>query len=209
MGDLTRNFSRSEFASPDGRAMPAKYNANLLELATNLQVLRDTVGKPITIHSGYRSPEHNRAINGAPQSKHMTAQAADFSIARSTLPSVYCAIEHLIGKGEMKQGGLGIYAAHLHYDVRLQKVRWAEGVPVPDCAPVEPPAPPAPPEEEEDDMKTQLVLLHAEGSGAYYLSDWMTKRHVTMAELTMFRYVQVPEAKAPADILDAIPEVES
>ena len=70
--------------------------------------------------------------------------------------------------------------------------------------PVDVPAP----EEEEDDMRNPLVLLHAEGSGAYYLSDWMAKRHITMPELTMFRYVRVPEAEVPADILDAIPEVE-
>ena len=64
-------------------------------------------------------------------------------------------------------------------------------------------------EEEEDDMKTQLVLLHAEGETAYYLSDWMTKRHITMPELTMFRYVQVPQAAVPQGILAAIPEVEA
>ena len=67
---------------------------------------------------------------------------------------------------------------------------------------------PPPEEEEDEDMRNPLVLLHAEGNGAYYLSDWMTKRHITMAELTMFRYVQVPEAEVPVGILDAIPEVE-
>ncbi len=161
MGDLTANFSRREFASPDGRAMPAKYNANLLELATNLQVLRDTVGKPITIHSGYRSPEHNKAIGGASQSKHMTAQAADFSIAGSTFPIVYCAIEHLIGRGDMKQGGLGIYTAHLHYDVRGAKVRWNEDVLVPDCAPAAQPEPEPPVEEDEVDelARRQIAVL--------------------------------------------------
>ena len=65
-----------------------------------------------------------------------------------------------------------------------------------------------PPDEEEDEMRNPLVLLYAEEGGAYYLSDWMTRRHITMPELTMFRYVQVPEAKVPADILDAIPVVE-
>ena len=73
--------------------------------------------------------------------------------------------------------------------------------------PVARPAPP-PDEEEDDDMRNPLVLLHAEGSGSYYLSDWMGKRHITMSELTLFRYVHVPEAEVPADILDAIPVVE-
>jgi len=65
-----------------------------------------------------------------------------------------------------------------------------------------------PEEEEDDDMRSPLVLLHAEGSGAIYLSDWMTKRHIEMPELIMFRYIHVPEAEVPADILDAIPVVE-
>jgi uncharacterized protein YcbK (DUF882 family) len=33
--------------------------------------LRDRLGKPLIVRSAYRSPEHNRAVGGATQSKHM------------------------------------------------------------------------------------------------------------------------------------------
>ena len=36
-----------------------------------LQALRTRLGKPLIIRSGYRSPEHNRAVGGAKASKHM------------------------------------------------------------------------------------------------------------------------------------------
>ncbi len=44
-----------------------------------LQALRDRLGKPLIVRSAYRSPAHNRAIGGAPRSKHM--QGAVFDIA--------------------------------------------------------------------------------------------------------------------------------
>ena len=150
MGDLTENFSRSEFASPDGVPIPTRHNANLLELARNLQVLRDTVGKPIIIHSGYRSPAHNAAVGGVSNSRHLTAQAADFSVQGATLENSYCLIERLIASGRMKQGGLGIYETHLHYDTRGFEARWNEGVPVPICGPVHEPV------EEEPKMEQAL-----------------------------------------------------
>lgn len=43
-----------------------------------LEPLRDAVGRPIVITSGYRSPELNRAIGGAKKSQHMLGEAADF-----------------------------------------------------------------------------------------------------------------------------------
>jgi hypothetical protein len=42
---LTENFSKSEFDSKDGAAMPLEVLQNIKELANNLQVLRDHLGK--------------------------------------------------------------------------------------------------------------------------------------------------------------------
>ena len=154
MGDLTRNFSKSEFASPDGAAMPARYDANLLELARQLQVVRDSLGRAITIHSAYRSPAHNRAVGGVANSRHLRAQAADFSVAGVSLADVYCAVEAHVTAGRMKQGGLGAYAAHTHYDTRGYVSRWTKGAPIPMCGPVPEPKPP----EKENDMATDEQL---------------------------------------------------
>lgn len=46
-----------------------------------LQPIRDHFGKPMTIQSGYRSPNVNRAIGGSYNSQHMIGQAADIEIA--------------------------------------------------------------------------------------------------------------------------------
>lgn len=42
-----------------------------------LQALRNELGRPIIVNSAYRSPEHNRAVGGATQSKHLQAEAFD------------------------------------------------------------------------------------------------------------------------------------
>lgn len=45
-----------------------------------LDPLREVWGKPITVNSGYRCPELNRAVGGARASQHMLGQAADITV---------------------------------------------------------------------------------------------------------------------------------
>lgn len=42
-----------------------------------LQPLRDAWGNPLAINSGYRCPEVNKAVGGAPTSQHTKGEAAD------------------------------------------------------------------------------------------------------------------------------------
>lgn len=59
---------------------PASVKYNLTLLVDNiLDPLRKAYGKAITVNSGYRSPELNRAIGGSPTSSHMQGQAADIT----------------------------------------------------------------------------------------------------------------------------------
>lgn len=44
-----------------------------------LDPLREAYGKPITINSGYRCPELNKAVSGSPTSDHMQGRAADIT----------------------------------------------------------------------------------------------------------------------------------
>lgn len=43
----------------------------------SLQALRDRLGVPMIINSGYRSQQHNRAVGGAKHSKHLSGVAFD------------------------------------------------------------------------------------------------------------------------------------
>ena len=120
---LTTNFSLSEFNKRNYN-VPTDVLRNLIELAKNLQVLRDEVKKPIKITSGYRPAELNAKIGGATKSRHITGEAADFKIEGYTPKQVAAIIEKLIAEGKMKQGGLGTYSTWVHYDVRGTAARW-------------------------------------------------------------------------------------
>ena len=52
--------------------------ANLTALVEHiLDPLREAWGAPIIVTSGYRSPQLNKAVNGAASSQHLLGQAAD------------------------------------------------------------------------------------------------------------------------------------
>ena len=124
MAKLTNNFTLEEFNSKCGRDIPNNVLPNILQLAKNLQVLRDSIGKSISITSGYRSPQHNKKIGGAKDSQHVKGLAADIKVTGMTPKEVALVIEGLIEQGKMKQGGIGIYPSWVHYDVRGTKARW-------------------------------------------------------------------------------------
>jgi len=46
----------------------------------SLQALRDRLGKPRTVRSAYRSPEHNRAVGDATRSKDLDGAAFDIAM---------------------------------------------------------------------------------------------------------------------------------
>ena len=124
MAKLTKNFSLDEFKCKDGSDIPNNALSNIIELAKNLQVLRDAVGKTITITSGYRSQKHNAKIGGAKNSQHVKGTASDIKVKGMTAKEVALVIEGLIASGKMKEGGIGIYPTWVHYDIRGVKKRW-------------------------------------------------------------------------------------
>ena len=121
---LTENFSKLEFDSKDGAEMPNDVLMNVQKLAGQLQILRNNINKPITINSGYRSPEHNKNIGGVENSQHVLGKAADIQVKGISTRILAALIEDLINDGDMLQGGLGIYDKFVHYDIRKNKARW-------------------------------------------------------------------------------------
>ena len=121
---LTKNFKLKEFHSKDGAIMPNEVFVNIVELAQNLQKLRDYVGLPIKVNSGYRSPSHNARVGGVSNSQHLTGKASDIKIVGLTSQQTAEKIIELIDSGKMKQGGIGVYPSFVHYDIRGTKARW-------------------------------------------------------------------------------------
>jgi len=126
--NLTKDFKLYQFACPRAGVPPLEYIPNVERLAKNLQVLKDFLGLDITFANGgtYRSPQFNASIGGAKNSMHMFAKAADIKVPGQTPAQVKAAIEALISRGMMEEGGLGIYNTFVHYDVRGHKSRWDE-----------------------------------------------------------------------------------
>jgi len=121
---LSKNFSLSEFDCNDGSTTPDEVIVNLRLLAEQLQILRDFIGKAITINSGYRSPSYNKKIGGVLKSKHVLGQAADIRVEGVSPREIHGIISELIKDGRMKEGGLGKYSSFTHYDIRGTKARW-------------------------------------------------------------------------------------
>jgi uncharacterized protein YcbK (DUF882 family) len=121
---ITKNFNLNEFNSKCGQPMPENIKKNIIEIIHNLQVIRDEVKLPISITSGYRSPEHNAKVKGAKDSQHVKGTAVDFKVEGLKPKEVAVIVERLIKEGKIKQGGIGIYPSWVHYDIRGIKARW-------------------------------------------------------------------------------------
>jgi hypothetical protein len=83
---ISEHFSLEELTlSPSGERAGLNNTPSAEILATmttvlvpGLELVRDILGKPMHINSGYRSREVNTLIGGAPSSQHMRGEAADF-----------------------------------------------------------------------------------------------------------------------------------
>ena len=85
---ISKNFSLEELTASSTAKAKGIWNnpgqsdvINLCALVHRvLQPLRDAMGEPITISSGFRSLALNRAVGGVNNSQHMRGEAADICI---------------------------------------------------------------------------------------------------------------------------------
>nr|DAN52404.1 MAG TPA: peptidase [Caudoviricetes sp.] len=88
MGTISRNFSYREFEASDVAKRKGITNVittvqvrdSIKALVDNvLQPLRDAWGESLTVNSGYRCQELNKAAGGVPSSQHVLGEAADIA----------------------------------------------------------------------------------------------------------------------------------
>jgi len=126
---MTKNFALIEFACPCCGV--AKVDSRLPDA---LQELRDTLGTPIIINSGYRCFKHNAAVGGAKHSLHLNGMAADCGFPGHKLFDVYLMAVQI---DAFYHGGIGVYVPwidvngrphgnFLHLDIRKKRARWGK-----------------------------------------------------------------------------------
>ncbi len=121
MENLSRNFSEWEFRCHCGCG-EVLVDPRLVEA---LQLLRDKIGHPITVISGYRCFFHNRDVGGVSDSQHLLGRAADV-VVKGLEPETVATVAEDIP--EFKHGGIGRYDDFTHLDVRQDgSARWDEG----------------------------------------------------------------------------------
>lgn len=126
--NLSKNFTLSELTvtqtgfpnDPDERQI-----VNLKRLCeTILEPLREAIGKPIGINSGFRSPAVNRKIKGSVTSQHMAGEAADLSIAgMSTLDVVKLIVKLKLPFHQLINEGTTTGVTWVHVSVAPQGIK--------------------------------------------------------------------------------------
>ena len=123
-GYVSPNFTRQEWASKDGTPVPESLRKNAQRQAFLCERLRHQLGdKPLGALSYYRSPAHNAAVGGASASRHMSADACDWSVEtvnRFGRDRFEAAIQKI-----WANHGIGHYpSGSAHTDARNYRARW-------------------------------------------------------------------------------------
>lgn len=116
---IAKHFKVKEFACKDGSQIVFidRY------LVSTLDILRNQIGKPIIITSGYRTPDWNKKCNGAKYSYHMRGMAADIRVNDMSAKELAKKLNEVIPDG----CGIIVYDNWVHFDVRSGK-KYRKGV---------------------------------------------------------------------------------
>ena len=102
-----KHFKKQEFNCPDfGRNEMSEQFVRLLD------DMREQIGEPVSIASGFRCPLHNKAVGGKPDSAHLRGLAADIIAENSAMryKIVNYAITHSVKR-------IGIGKSFVHIDI--------------------------------------------------------------------------------------------
>ncbi len=90
------------------------FDVRTMEALWEVQRVLHLVGvdQPIVVHSGYRTPATNAAVEGAHYSFHLSARAVDFHV-----PGVSMEYAWAVSASRAVVGGIGYYpGSHVHID---------------------------------------------------------------------------------------------
>ena len=110
---LSPSFHLREFECRCGKCKKTLISSEHVLL---LQALRDSIGLPITITSGYRCDRHNTACGGSRNSQHRRGTATDIVVTGVYADQIADRCEHF--------DGLGRYGSFTHVDSRGHRARW-------------------------------------------------------------------------------------
>ena len=107
----TKNFKVSEFACKHcGKNL---IDQRVLNMA---QELRDYLGVPVKVNSGYRCETHNKNVGGVKNSKHVQGKAADLSCSLGSA-KMFEAVKALRTQGKLQDMDYCIkYKTFIHID---------------------------------------------------------------------------------------------
>lgn len=113
--NVGKHFKVKEFACKDGS------QAIFIDsyLVSNLDILRNQIGKPVIITSGYRTPPWNEKAGGAKYSYHMRGMAADIRVNGMTPKQIANILNEIVPD----ECGIIVYKSWVHLDVRKAKYR--------------------------------------------------------------------------------------
>lgn len=117
--DSSKHFRAYEFDSPDSPGSGLMMNQEFVE---RLDKMRDAMGMPLSVVSGFRTPTHNNAVGGEPNSAHLRGLAVDFAaIGSSSRASIIIAAV----QAGFSRIGIGTSFVHIDTDTSLpQYVFW-------------------------------------------------------------------------------------
>ena len=112
---IGQHFKVREFACKDGSQVVFIDDY----LVSILDILRNQVGKPVYINSGYRTPTRNKAVGGAKYSYHMRGVEADIRVNGMTAKEIANKLNAIIPN----ECGIIVYNTWVHIDTRTKKYR--------------------------------------------------------------------------------------
>lgn len=145
---ITKHLKVSDFLTHDSQDVWPKYAAVSPRLLDKLELVIAeisswrgsdiSVAMDMDVHSGFRSPDHNRQVRRAARdSQHQYGDAADVTIDANGDGRISVMDSKMVGLAveivELKHpelvGGLGLYTSrrsgsYVHIDARGQRVRW-------------------------------------------------------------------------------------